>query len=280
MLHSTGVTGPMFLLFDAAFVALVTVVLGTSAAAVAALVDVLPLPRVALAFLAPIFGLLFLCGVIAMLGLVRLCLPRLPEGRFRFPGDAGARAWVLHFALGRIAAWPIFSPFFFSFAFLRYLLLRALGARVPFVLHTSSDVGIIDAPLVELGRNTMLGGNVLLAGHMMQEEILVTGALRLGEEVQVGGGCRLVGPGRVGARTSLGPSCTIAPHVSIGADCHIGAGTMVASHVEIDHDVVIGNDVRVDSNVEIGAGAVIASGTRVGKGTKVAPGAHLPARAT
>jgi hypothetical protein len=133
------------------FLALLAIVTCPAAVATACLVKALPLSGLILWALIPFFALAFLLAMIAMALLVRLALPRLEPGTHAFPGSRAAKAWLAHLALARIVALPLWSNLVMAFASLRFLALRARGARVAFDIEASLDVYLGDAPLLEVG---------------------------------------------------------------------------------------------------------------------------------
>jgi acetyltransferase-like isoleucine patch superfamily enzyme len=259
---------------DAGFLLILVAVVSPPLAAVAALVAALGLPAWAAAALIPVAALLVLTGMTATTALVRLCLPRLRAGSFPLAGPEG-RAWMLHFALGRVARLTLWAPLYFSFSFLRFFLLRALGARAPYHLHTSSDAAILDAPLVTLGRGAMLGGGVVVCAHFQEEERLFLAPVTIGAGAQLLGGA-VVSPGcAVGDDAVVGAGARLFPGVVLGAGAHVGAGSVLYNDAQVGENAVIGHHVTIEAGATIGAGAVVASGARVAKGAAIADGARV-----
>ena len=58
----------------------------------------------------------------------------------------------------------------FAFAGLRWLLLRALGARAAFGIQTATDVRLVDPSLFAVGPGSMLAAGTLAAGHFIEKE--------------------------------------------------------------------------------------------------------------
>jgi acetyltransferase-like isoleucine patch superfamily enzyme len=263
-------------LFDGAFLVLLTIVVGPALAAVAWIHAALRLPLVAEAFLVPLYAYAFLAALLTLTWLVRALLPRLEPGTHRFPSSRMAVAWLLHFALQRVVGLPIWSYLFFAFATLRWLLLRALGCRAGFNIDTSVDALVIDASLVEIGDEVMLGAGSVLVGHFMENDTIRLARVRLGTAVQVLGGA-VVSPGVVvGDECVLGPESKLLPYVQVGENVHIGMGTVLHQNVKVGDNAVIGHHVIVDNDAVIGAGAVIQSGARVARGTEIPEGSRYP----
>jgi acetyltransferase-like isoleucine patch superfamily enzyme len=236
-----------------------------------------PLPAWLAPALVPLDALVFLAAMAVIARLVRLALPRLRPGSYAHLRDPMARAWMAHFALQRILGLPLWGPLYYSFSFLRVLALRALGARVPWHIHTSSDAAILDASLLDIGRGTMFGGGSLVCGHFFEEERIILAPVKLGVEVQLLGGA-VVSPGvTIGDQTVVGAGSRLLLRVTLGAGVHIGMGSVLYNDVRVGDNAVIGNQVTIEAGAKIGAGAVIASGVRIAKGAEVADGARVTA---
>jgi acetyltransferase-like isoleucine patch superfamily enzyme len=263
-------------IFDGVFLALLCVLVGPPLALVAWVHEALRLPLVADALLAPLYVVTFLAGLLLMVWLVRALLPRLVPGTHRFPSSRMALAWLAHFALQRVVNLPVWSYLIFAFATLRWLLLRALGCRAGFNIDTSVDALVIDASLIEIGDEVLLGAGSVLVGHLMEHDNIRLAPVRLGAGVQVQGGA-VVSPGVVvGAESVLGPGSKLLPFVQLGESVHIGMGTILHQNVKVGDNAVIGHHVIADPDVVIGAGAVVQSGARIAKGTEVPEGSRYP----
>ncbi len=261
---------------DAAFLALLTVAVGPPLALVAWIHGALGLPPVVEAFLVPLYAVVFLAGLLALVWIVRALLPRLEPGAHRFPGSRMARAWLVHFALQRIVNLPLWSYLAGAFATLRWLLLRALGCRAAFNIDSSVDAVLVDASMIEIGDEVMLGGGSMIVGHLIENDTLRLARVRLGAGVQVLGGA-IVSPGVVvGPGCVLGPGSRLLPFVELGEGVHVGMGTVLHQNVKVGDNTVIGHHVIADSDVVIQAGAVIQSGARIAKGTQIPEGSRYP----
>jgi len=222
--------------------------------------------------------LVFLLGLLLTATLIRFLLPRLKAGDYPFPRHRQSFVWLLHFSLQRLMYLPLWRHFMFSFSTLRWLLLHALGAKAAFEMDTSSDVLMLDLPMIELGAGTMIGAGCTLSGHLIENQRLFLGKVRIARGVQVASSV-VIGPGTViGEHSIIGPECRIARDVSIGEFAHLGAACYLSAGVRVGDNAVLGHQVSVDANVTIGAGAVIETGTRLARGTAIGPGEHFPAR--
>jgi carbonic anhydrase/acetyltransferase-like protein (isoleucine patch superfamily) len=198
---------------------------------------------------APIGVLCALLALIAQVGiLTRLC-PRLEPGRYPLTRMGRvAISWVLRSLLRRILYPPPLKVFLFSSNVLRFLSLRALGAKVAFTSNISSDVDILDPALFTLGAGATLGARCFITGHFS-----VDGMLHL-REVSIGPGAQLA------LRVIVAPGCTIGEKAVLKPGANLSVGVQVGAGAEI------GIDALVDTVARIGDGAVV--GTR----------AHVPPR--
>jgi acetyltransferase-like isoleucine patch superfamily enzyme len=227
--------------------------------------------------LVPVGVVLFLAGMTGTAFLVRLALPRLRPGIYPLRGHPQSRAWALHFALQRVTRLPLWSQLFFSFASLRTLLLRALGARVPWFLYTSNDAMILDASLLEAGPGTMFGGRSTVCAHFVESERLLLAPVKLGAEVQLLAGAA-VSPGvTIGDGSVIGADSRLGPGVTLGEAVHIGMGCVLHNDVKVGDDAVIGHHVVIEAGARIGEGAVLLPGARVSKGAEIEAGAKVVA---
>jgi acetyltransferase-like isoleucine patch superfamily enzyme len=226
--------------------------------------------------LIPPLALVFLVGLLLTATVVRLLLPRLKPGRYPFPTHPQACVWLLHFSLQRLMYLPVWRHFLFAFSTFRWALLRALGARVAFNMDTSSDVLILDLPLMELGPETMIGAGCTLSGHLIEQGTLFLAGVLLDRGAQVGNNV-LIGPGAtVGEYAVIGPECRIAAGSTIGPFAYMGAACYLSPGVRVGAKAILGHQVNVGPGVTIGEGAVIETGTRIPRGAIVADGAHYP----
>jgi len=184
-----------------------------------------------------------LAGVLALLALVAVAtalLPRLEPGTHRFLKSKVFYSWILRSLLRRLLFIEPLRTALFNVNLLRFLTLRALGARVAFTANASNDVDLLDPSLLEVDAGATLGSRCLISCHYVHEGQLVLGRIR-------------IGPGAlVGAQAILAPGVTL------------GAG------VELQVRAQLGPDVTVDEGAVIGAGASIEGGSHVGAQARVA----------
>ena len=185
--------------------------------------------------------------------LVRL-LPRLREGRYSVLKDSQFFVWALHSVLRRILFFPGLKTLIFSSSVLRFLALRALGARVAFSSNMSSDVDLLDPALLTVERGSTMGARTLITGHIVFENVLTLGRVYIGEGAQLG------------AESTLGPSTSV------------GKGALLKLMTSLGIGVTVGDGARVgpwstlNTGASVGARAVVGANANVPRGVRVADG--------
>lgn len=267
---------PLALAFDLVFLALLLVAAGPPLAGLGWLLGRVPLPGWALWGLGPLWYVLFVAGLIAMLGAMRMLLPRLAPGTHAFPGSTVATAWLAHFALMRIANLPLWQPVAFSFAGLRWALLRTLGAKAAFGIQTATDVRVVDPSLFAVGPGSMLAAGTFVAGHFIENGRLLLAPVALGAGVQVMGQVTLSPGCTVAENAVLGPGSKLLPHVAVGEDAFVGMGCLLYDEVRVGANAVIGHQATLERGVVVGEGAVVRPFARVPRGTVIPDGGKYP----
>jgi acetyltransferase-like isoleucine patch superfamily enzyme len=207
---------------------------------------------------------------------IRAVLPRLRPGTYPFPLHRQSIVWLLHFSLQRLAYLPVWRHLLFAFSTLRWALLRALGARAAFDMDASSDVLILDGPLITLGRGSMIGGGCTIAGHIVEHGRLLLAPVVVGRGVQIANDV-MVAPGvTIGDDAVVGPGSRIGAGASIGAFAYLGAECAVSPGIRIGAHAVVGHQVSIGPGVTLGEGAVIETGSRIPKDVAVGDGARWP----
>jgi carbonic anhydrase/acetyltransferase-like protein (isoleucine patch superfamily) len=209
------------------------------------------LPLWAGAPLGVLAALLTLIGLVAVL--TALC-PRLEPGRYTLVKGPVAVSWVLRSILRRILFLPSLKAVLFSSNVLRFLSLRALGARVAFNSNISSDVDILDPALFSLGRGATVGARSFIAGHFIADRVLHLREVRIGADallaLQV-----VVAPGCViGERAVLKPGASLSVGVQVGAGAEIGIGALVDTLARIGDGAIVGTLAHVPPRARVEAG--------------------------
>jgi acetyltransferase-like isoleucine patch superfamily enzyme len=267
------------LVLDAVSAVISTLVLGPPLAGVAWLHAQVPLTGWMSAVLLPAWLLVAVAGIAVCTWVLRLSLPRPKPGRYPFPVHPQSVAWGLHFALMRAVYLPGVRHLAFSYASLRWLMLRALGAKVAFQMQTASSILPVDAHLLTVGPETMLAADVMTSGHFIEQGTLTLGPVNIGKGAQLLEGVK-VGPDvSIGEYASIGPECRIAPGVRIGEYVHVGMGCLLWTGTEVKDNAVLGHHVVLEQGVKVGEGAVVESGARVPAKTEIPDGGRYPPRA-
>ena len=190
-------------------------------------------------------------GMVAVLAVLARVVPPPTAGTHPFPLSAGALRWSWAFVLNRIASLSIWHNLWMGQHLSRFLVLRALGARVSFRGLMSSDVVLTDPCLLTVGPGGMLGMGVAVVCHLMTREGFTLLPVTLGAGVE--------------AHLSVG----IAPGVTVEDRVVIG------HHTEIFPRAFIGEGAKIGTHVSIGAGAVIGAGAKIGDRAWIAPSASI-----
>ncbi len=179
---------------------------------------------------------------IAVVAVAAALVPRPRRGRYPLFRHPVFYFWSLHFLLRRYLDIPPIQTIVFHSNLLRFLVLRALGARVRFTTSMSSDVVLLDPPLFEAGPGCVLGSQSAFTGHMITGGMLLLAPIRLGSRVEVGGRSN-VGPGvvigddaRIGAMVSLWPNVTVGDGAIIGPHARVASGARIGKRAEVPAD--------------------------------------------
>ena len=156
-----------------------------------------------------VFGLALLV-VLPLARWVTLALGT-PVGRFPFL-SLGAWRWASFNALTLVLRfsfvnWIRVTP-------LLPLYHRLMGARIGRRVHINTAV-IADQNLLEIGDDTVIGGDVTLVCHSAERGHLVTA------------------PVRIGRRVTVGLMAVILPGCTIGDDAVIAAGAVLSKHAQV-----------------------------------------------
>lgn len=155
----------------------------------------------------PIFPLLpiFTTSVFLLIVfLVRLIIPRLEAGKYEVGFNRGIISWYANMALNRASKISGIRPLLHSFYITRFLLYRALGARVGFGSNTSIEFVLVDVPLITIGKNCVIGEGVHISCHYFLGSILILRPVTIGDDVFISSHC-IIGPGsEIGSGSWIG----------------------------------------------------------------------------
>jgi bifunctional UDP-N-acetylglucosamine pyrophosphorylase/glucosamine-1-phosphate N-acetyltransferase len=96
----------------------------------------------------------------------------------------------------------------------------------------------------------------------IEENVVIKGAVSIGEGSIVRSGSYIVGPVIIGRDCDIGPNCYIRPSTSIGYGCHIG------NAVEIKNSIIMKGS-KISHHNYVGD-SIIGEGCNLGAGTKIA----------
>ena len=108
----------------------------------------------------------------------------------------------------------------------------------------------------------------------IEENVVIKGAVAIGEGTVVRSGSYLVGPLVIGGDCVIGPNCYIRPATAIGDNCHIGAAvelknSIVMKGAKIPHHNYVGDSI-IGEDCNLGSGTKIANLRLDGKSIVVA----------
>lgn len=95
------------------------------------------------------------------------------------------------------------------------LLQRLLGAKLGKNVQINSKF-VFDATLLEIGDNTVVGGDAIIIGHVVER-----GRLKLSKV-------------KIGKNVTLGSHCTVMPGCEIGDNAIIGAGAVLLKNTKVE----------------------------------------------
>ncbi len=99
-------------------------------------------------------------------------------------------------------------------------------------------------------------------GGEVEENVVIKGAVSIGENTVIRSGSYIIGPAIIGQGCDLGPNCYIRPYTAIGNNCRIGGA------VEIKNSIIM-NGSKIPHHNYVGD-SVIGEGCNLGAGTKIA----------
>jgi carbonic anhydrase/acetyltransferase-like protein (isoleucine patch superfamily) len=208
------------IVYDLLYVALLAALYGGAAISATWVHDQL-IVQLPLIISVPIAILAGLVSLIAAVGVLTALLPRVRPGRYDLMKGAVVYSWLLRSLLRRCLLLPLVKTVIFSSNILRFLALRALGARVAFTANMSSDVDVLDPCLLEVGAGATIGAKCLVSGHYIDKGQLVLGAVEIGPKALLAAEV-LIAPD-----TKIGANVRILPQAALGAGVEIGDGAVI-----------------------------------------------------
>jgi acetyltransferase-like isoleucine patch superfamily enzyme len=202
----------------------------------------------------------FLAGLSALVlgvGALTLLCPRPRPGRHKMMRGASFWGWLLRSLLRRVLFAPGLKWFLFSSNVLRFVSLRALGARVAFTANMSTDVDLLDPSLLVVSAGATLGTRSLLSGHYVEGGELVLGVVEIGPGALVAAEV-LIGPGAI-----VGEGAQVKSRAAVGVDVRVGKGASIGGGVALEAGVEVGDGARIANLIHVPPGVRIAAGARV-----------------
>jgi hypothetical protein len=197
------------------------------------------------------------CAVVCWILVCALTLFALPKpraGKYRMMRGGAFYLWALGFVVRRWLDVPPFGVLYRQSGVLRYLVLRAAGARVAFTAQMSSDALVLDPALFTMGANAMLGSQTTVAGHFILGDRLVLAPVVISPGAQIAIDV-VIGPGAV-----IGRNAVIEARASIGPEARVGDGAVIGGGVAMGRGVIVGERARIPMSSVIPAGSEIPAG--------------------
>ncbi len=248
------------LVYDLLFFALATVAYGVALrAGFETFVRVAPVLTVPFAVVPS--AVVALLALILEVGVLTLLCPRLVPGRYPMLKGRVFFAWLFRSMLRRLLMAPGVKWAIFTSNVLRFLALRAMGARVAFASNMSSDVDLLDPGLLEVGRGATIGARCFASGHYVDRGLLVLAAVRIGE------GSLLAADVMVGPGVTVGRKAIAKPCARLGPECSVGDEAQIGGSAVLDLGVKIGARADIGQFVYVRAGAHVPDGMKLEPGT-------------
>ncbi len=131
------------------------------------------------------------------------------------------KVWNWYNYNGLILAWQTLFGKFWRSSALYVLFLRAMGAKIGRNVIVNSNT-VYDHDMLEIGDNTVIGGDAAIIGHVGEKGNLVR------EKIRIGKGC------------TVGQYTTVFPGATLGDNCHVGAMSLVPKGAKLDANAVYG----------------------------------------
>ena len=173
---------------------------------------------------------------IAACAVTLFVLPKPRPGKYRLMRGADFYAWALGFIVRRWLDLPPMGLLYRQSGVLRYLVLRASGARVAFTAQMSSDAAVLDPALFTMGAGAMLGSKTTVTGHFILGDRLILAPVVIHPGAQIAIDV-VIGPG-----ASIGRNAVIE---ALGPESQIGDEAVIGGGVAMGRAVVVGKRARI-----------------------------------
>ncbi len=177
--------------------------------------------------------ILFLLGVILLMGLIRSVSPRVVPGTYeKFKaGPFFALVWLTGLN-NLIFAMPFTRTVHFV-ALLRFLYYRGMGMKTYYENWISPEATIADPFLVTLGRGVNIGGRASMGCHLALPDKMVVAPIVIGDGAIIGTHAKVAPGVEVGAHAVIGAAAAISYNVKIGEGAHVEPGSLVPANAVI-----------------------------------------------
>jgi len=221
-----------------------------SALAVHGLIAGKPALAITLALVTALLTWIFACTAVLFV------LPKPKPGKYRLMRGSTFYWWALGFIARRWLDLPPMGLLYRQSGVLRFIVMRAAGAKVAFTAQMSSDALVLDPSLLTMGPNTMLGSQTTVAGHFILGDRLILAPVVIHRGAQV------------------------ASDVVIGPGATIGVNAVIMARSSISPDTIVGDDAVVGACVTLGPGVVIGKGARIPMASVIPAKSQVPAGGT
>jgi acetyltransferase-like isoleucine patch superfamily enzyme len=219
------------------------------------MVRLLPWP-----FALPLAALVTVLALLVEAAIVVAPLPRLRPGRYPVGKSAVFANWALRTIVQRVVLAPALKSTFFASHVLRWLALRALGARIAWSARVALDAELVDPCLVTVEAGARLGSGCRLSGHLVEGDRLHLGTIQVGAEALVGDEARVWPDVSIGARAQVQARSVLHAGVIIGADAQIGSDAVLDAFAAVGEGAVVGTRALVAARAVVPAGQRPATG--------------------
>lgn len=196
---------------------------------------------------------------------VLFLLPKPKPGKYRLMRGAMFYWWALGFIARRWLDLPPMGLLYRQSGVLRFIVMRASGAKIAFTAQMSSDAGILDPALLTMGAGAMLGSQTTVTGHFILGDRLILAPVVIHPGAQIAIDV-VIGPG-----ATIGVNAVIEARASIGPESVIGDGAVIGGGVAMGRAVVVGKGARIPMASVVPAKSQVPDG-----GTWPSP--HTPAK--
>jgi len=199
---------------------------------------------------APVAYLAFLIGLVAVVSLLRLVIPREKEGTSKVFADRDFFVFLMHWMLESYVV-PPFITHIQLLTFLRLAYFRGQGCTLTWSTHISPGARVWSAGLISFGHLTYVGEFAHVTAHLSRGDKLLIAPVVIGDGVNIGAHSNIspgttVGKGaRIGPLVDMAPGCFIDDGAVIGPACQLGMSVHVGAGAELEPRTFLNSWTRV-----------------------------------